>query len=192
MENPSEPKDSAESLQDWIERAKRAHQLVDAVDLSKVAAHDKTEREKLDTISHALEHLDAGRPVEHVEGVDDVVPQIDATRARKTELLNTLANAGWGENIGRVLHIEEAGQSLQPLELIPHNEGLPDYDICIAPQTAAGAGNFGIFVSPSGVFAASIHDPTSKHHWRIARSRPYDNEDELQQCVAQFRETGFE
>ena len=76
--------------------------------------------------------------------------------------------------------------------LIPHKEGLPSFDVCLAPAVATGDGNYGIFVSAKGIFAASINDPAGKHHWRIERSTSYDNPAELHTGLESFRLTAFE
>ena len=193
-DTPNEPDSGAgdESLQALMDRARRAHELVDAVDFQKVTAHDPTEVDKLHGVADALGELAHGEAVEHVEGVDEVVPQLSEDQQRKTALFTTLADAGFADNLGRVLHNLGEAQQLLPLDLIPHTQGLPAFDLCVAPGNATGNGNFGIFVSASGIFAASINEPTNKHHWRIARSRPYDNEDELIQSIQQFTTTAFE
>lgn len=186
---PEENAASEDSLGDWIDRAKRAHELVDAVDLEKVAAHDPVELNKLDTVSDALQDLSDGKQIEHVEGVDEVVPEIGEEEQRKAKLFSDVAGGGWVDRMGRVLFVDGGGAVMKPLELIPHREGLPDFDICIAPEQRLSYGNYGIFVSSHGIFAASISEPVSKHHWRIDRSRPYDNEEELLRSITTFSQT---
>ncbi len=176
------------SLGDWIDRAKRAHELVEAVDLQKIAAHDSSEISKLNTVNSALDDLSEGKIVAHVEGVDEVMPEIDAEQQRKSDLFGAIASAGWVDRMGRVLYVSADGDAVKPLELIPHREGLPEFDICIAPMQRVSYGNYGIFVSGHGIFAASIGEPTSKHHWRIDRSQPYDNTDELMRSISLFAE----
>ena len=183
---------SSDSLKAWIDRAKRAHELVDAVDLKKVTTHDDVELSKLDAVSNALDDLSQGGVIHHVEGVDDVLQELNPEDEAKVALLETLAGAGWSSRLGRVLFINQKGQELRPVELIPHREGLPKFEACLAPEQAVGYGNFALFVSAQGVFGASIGEPASKHHWHISRSRPYDTDDELLKCIEQFSRTAFE
>lgn len=190
MEKPAPSADP--SLDDLIAQAKRTHELIDAVDLGKVATHDATEVEKLISVEQALHAIEEGRVVAHVEGVDDVVPTIDAEQQRKTSLLLALSEAGWADQIGRVLCMKEGQATCLPIEIVPHNEGLPAYDICIAPLDAVGNAYFAIFVSKMGVFAAAISQPVEKHHWRTLRSCPYANTDELLSAVNQYNEAAFE
>lgn len=180
------------SLRDWIDRAKRAQELVDAVDLDKIVAHDETEVKKLTTVGNALDDLSEGRDVAHVEGVDTVLPELDPEQQRKSELFAVIANGGFAERLGRLLFIEKGETQLKPLELIAHHEGLPDFDICVAPEASSQSGNFGLFVSPQGIFAASISEPSSTHHWRVVRSSPYDNPEELLQSLRSFSASAFE
>lgn len=180
------------SLDELIAQAKRTHELIDAVDLAKVATHDPVEVDKLVSVEQALHAIEEGRTVAHVEGVDDVVPAIDAAQQRKTELLVALSDAGWADSIGRVLSMREGKASCLPVDIIPHHEGLPEYEVCISPKDAVGNANFGIFVSTAGIFAASIAEPAEKHHWRILRSCPYANTDELLSAVQQFNDGAFE
>jgi len=184
----STPNPQVDSLGDWIDRAKRAHELVDAVDLKKVAAHDSSEISKLSMVTDALSDLSEGKLVAHVEGVDEVMPEIDAEQQRKSDLFAAIASAGWVDRMGRVLYVSAESDAIKPLELIPHREGLPDFDICIAPTQRVSYGNYGIFVSGHGIFAASIGEPASKYHWRIDRSQPYDSMDELMRSISSFAE----
>lgn len=180
------------SLSDWINRAKRARQLVDAVDLQKVFEHDETEVAKVASVSSALYELGQGHDLGHVEGVDEVVPNIDEHILRRSALVEALSAAGFADRIGRV-RTAQGGQSvLRPLDLIPHHEGLPDFDLCIAPEIAPQSGHSGLFITSNGLFAASIADPPNTHHWHIARSRPYEQDEELIENIRLFDESGFE
>ena len=79
--NPPDPDD----LNAWIARAKRAHELVDAVDLNKVAAHDGIELNKLDAVNEALGDLSNGGAINHVEGVDEVIRELSPEEQHKAE-----------------------------------------------------------------------------------------------------------
>ena len=175
-----------DSVQDWIDRAKRAHDLVERVDLDRVAAHDPDEVSKLDKITDALGDLSQGNNVEYVPGVDeDDAPTLDENHIRRSELMELLDNAGMGERLGRV-YMSNSDDPIRLLDLIPHNEGLPDYDACIAPDHTPADGAHGIFISERGVFAALIPEPVTRHKWRILRSRPFDDHREMLDTVARF------
>ncbi len=186
------PSDEA-SLEDLTQQAKRTHELVDAVDLKKVASHDKAELSKVASVKNALGELERGGQVDYVEGVDEVIAQLDPDQQRRADLLTHLHEQGWDAFIGRVLACSNASDSeLKPLDLIPHREGLPEFDVCLAPNEGSGSGNFGLFVSASGIFAATIGEPVTKHHWHIVHSRPYENMAELDKSLSHLRNAAFE
>ena len=175
-----------DSVQDWIDRAKRAHDLVGRVDLDGVVAHDEKEVNKLDKITTALHDLSEGNNVEYVPGVDeDEAPTLDENHIRRSELMELLDKAGLGDRLGRV-YMSGSDDPIRLLELIPHNEGLPDFDVCIAPDHTPAEGAQGIFISQRGVFAALIPEPVTRHKWRILRSRPFDDPREMLDTVTRF------
>lgn len=190
--NPENPSEDADSLKDWINRAKRAHELVDAIDLKKVAKHDAVEVAKVETVSDALGDLEDGKEITHVEGVDEVVSHDASGHHEKAALVELIDKLGWSDRINRVLYHHAELCEFKPLELIPHFEGLPEFDVCLAPTQSNSVGYFGLFITKSGLFAATIQDPPSKHHWQIAQSRPYDDQTELITSLRQFSQSAFE
>ena len=175
-----------DSVQDWIDRAKRAQDLVGRVDLERVVAHDRDAVNKLDKVANALDDLSQGQNVEYVPGVDDdEAPTLDERHIRRSELMELLDKAGFGERLGRVF-MSGSEDPIRLLELIPHNEGLPEFDVCVAPDYTPADGAQGIFVSERGVFAALIPEPVTRHKWRILRSRPFDDHQEMLDTVSRF------
>ena len=175
-----------DSVQDWIDRAKRAHDLVERVDLDRVTAHDPDEVNKLDKVTSALDDLSRGQNVEYVPGVDeDEAPTLDESQIRRSQLMELLDGEGYGDRVGRVF-MANTDDPVRPLDLIPHQEGLPEFDVCIAPEHTPAEGAHGIFVSERGVFAALIPEPVTRHKWRILRSRPFDDEQEMLETVRRF------
>lgn len=189
MENPNSTNE--DSLEVLMQRAQRARELVNAMDLDKIANHDPSEVAKIGSVKDALENLQNGDAVEHVEGVDDVVPVEPAT-SEKGRLIEIIKSIGMTEHVSRVMHQAGNDCSLQPFELIPHHEGLPEFLVTLAPKRVTGEGNFVVLLNQAAVFAASIKDPANKHHWRIARSRPYESTEELAQFLDQFIENAFD
>ena len=149
MENPTNIDQNPDvSLQEWIERAKRTHQLIEAVDLEKIVAHDRSELDKLRQVSSALDKMAAGKGIDHVAGIDEVINELDPRAQRRSQLVQLITQAGWADRIGRILSRENGLSTVNPLELIPHQEGLPAFDLCLAPKNAASDGCFGIFIYP--------------------------------------------
>ena len=181
-----EEKPSEDSVRDWMDRARRAHDLLDRLNLDGVADHDPEAIEKLSKVTIALEQLSEGRNVEYVPGVDEnEAPTLDEHQIRRSELLAVLSKAGLGDRLGRVF-LHGAVEPTTALDLIPHRDGLPDFDVCIAPDHTPAEGAQGIFVSQRGVFAALIPEPVTRHKWRILRSRPFDDHGEMLETVKRF------
>jgi len=174
------------SIQDWIARARRAHDLVDRLDLQGVADHNPQAIEKLKKIGAALNELSEGRDVQYVAGVDeDDAPTLDADQIRRSDLIAVLSEAGLSDRLGRV-YVDGQNEGTCALDLIPHREGLPDFDVCLSADHSPAEGAHGIFVSERGVFSALIPEPATRHRWRILRSRPYDDHREMLDTVRRF------
>ena len=176
----------ADSVQDWIERARRAHALVDRVDLNGVAEHDPEALDRLEKVTSALSDLSEGKNVEYIPGVDeDEAPTMDEEQLRRSQLMAALDEAGLADRLGRV-YVQGDDEPLKLLDLIPHRDGLPEFDVCIAPDHSPAEGAHGIFVSERGVFAALIPEPATRHKWRILRSRPFDDFSEMLATIERF------
>ena len=188
--NPSESNpQKEESLSDLIRQAQRAHEIIDAVDFDKLKQHDSEEVGKLEGVREALDKLSVGEDVNRVDGVDEVA-NLDPAFAIRNELLLMLDEAGLGERVSRVytLGLGSSQPGGKPAEIVPHREGLPAYDVCIAPNYAPADGAHGIFVSYNGVFSAHVAEPVTRHTWKILRSQPYDDHEELLKIVTRYRD----
>jgi hypothetical protein len=128
--------------------------------------------------------------VDFVPGVDvDEAPELDPEQMRRSELMEVLAREGFGERLGRVFVTDNESAepgAMRPLDFIPHRQGLPEFLLCVAPDFAPMDGAQGIFISERGIFAGMIPDPVTRHRWRIARSRPYDDERDMIATVQRF------
>ena len=176
-----------QSVRAWVERARRAQDLVGKVDLGKVVRHDHEAVEKLSRVAAALEHLADGKDVQFVPGVDpEEAPALDPEQMRRAGLMEVLVSEGLGDRLGRVFVTDDESAAKRPLDLVPHREGLPEFLLCVAPDHGPVEGAHGIFISERGVFAAMIPQPVIRHRWRITRSRPYDDEREMIASVHHF------
>ncbi|MCR9277819.1 MAG: hypothetical protein NXH85_07565 [Pseudomonadaceae bacterium] len=178
------------SAGEWMQIAKRAQDLVGKVDLGRVVDHNDPEVRKLKKVVEALDELNDGKLVGEIEGVDVEEPQdeappvIDERAARIARVLADLEAAGYAGRIGRVF-LDSAGD-MRPREIVAHSEGLPQYDMVVAPEYSPAPGAHAIFISDKGVFAAHVPDPVNEHRWRILRSRPFEDEPDLIATVSNF------
>ncbi len=184
MDTSKQPK---ESIADLIRQARRAQEIISQVDFSKIADHDSDEVNKLGGITEALEKLANGEEVDRVDGVDEV-RNTDPRQAWIAELLELLDGVGYSDRVGRVYSLaagDEKG-SWKPLAMVPHWEGVPLHDLCLAPNFSPAEGAHGIFVSATGVFAAHVAQPFNRHKWKVLHSQRYDSNAELLAIVVRY------
>ena len=181
-----EPQDR--SLDELLEMAKRAQTIIGHLDLEAVARHEPSEVDKLRKIASAVEALDRGEQVDFVPGVDeeeDGPPTIDPRKMRTATLMTLLDASGLGARLGRI-YVSDGDPQEKPLDAIPHTDGIPENDLCVAPDYSPTDGVHGIFISDRGVFSVMVPNPVLENRWRIMRSMPYDNDDELVEIVQRY------
>jgi len=176
------------SLSELIEIAKRAQAILGHLDLEAIANHDPDAVAKLASVANAIQALDNGEDVAFVPGIDENVegpPVLDPRQVRRSELIELLDKAGYADRLGRV-YVEPGDPPEKPLEFVAHQDGLPLFDICLAPDYSPGDGAHGIFISNRGVFSVMVPKPIMENRWRVLRSVPYENEVELIDTVRRY------
>ncbi len=181
---------STASVQTWIDRARRAQQLFAQVDLEKIVEHDPEEFEKLSKVSRAIESIcsEEDKPAATLPDMTDPIeeaPTLDERDQKRSELMRVLDAAGYGDRLGRI-YMSNFDDPIRPLDLIPHTQGLPVFDVCVAPEHSPPDGAHGLFISEQGMFVAFIAEPATRHKWKILRSRPYDDHAELLTTIRRF------
>src|SRR4051812_21637733 len=149
------------SLSELIEIAKRAQAILGHLDLEAIASHDPDAVAKLASVANAMQALDNGEDVAFIPGIDENVegpPVLDPRQVRRSELMELLDTAGYADRLGRV-YVEPRDPPLKPLEFVAHQDGLPLFDICLAPDYSPGDGAHGIFISNRGVFSVMVPKP---------------------------------
>jgi hypothetical protein len=168
--------------------AKRAQSILGHLDLEAIASHDPLAVAKLSSVASAIKALDDGEDVGYVPGIDvneQGPPVLDPRQVRKAELMALLGDAGFADQLGRV-YIEGEDPPDRALDAVPHQDGLPPFDICVAPQFSPTAGAHGIFISSRGVFSVMVPEPILENRWRVLRSVPYDEESEMLAIVKRY------
>lgn len=102
-----------------------------------------------------------------------------------TALIDDLDDLGMAELIGRVVLIADR-PSYRPLEVIPHREGLPSFNLVIAPRSGSLRGATGIFIGIKQLVLASVAAPIDNHPWRIDRRDSFDNQPELIELLSDY------
>ena len=90
------------------------------------------------------------------------------------------------EAIASRIYVEPSDTPEKPLEFVAHQDGLPLFDICLAPDYSPADGAHGIFVSNRGVFSVMVPKPIVENRWRVLRSVPYESEAELIDTVRRY------
>ncbi len=178
------------SLKELLEVAQRAQNLIGHLDLKKVQQHDRLEVEKLKQVVNSIESLENGETVDFVPGLEDVgdsdpPPKLDPEQVRKSKVLEVLDQAGYAGRLGRIF-VTDSEFPVKPLEYVPHQEGLPVFDMVVAPDYAPVHGAHGIFVSAQGIFSAMAPAPITENRWRILRSMPYEDDEEMIELVRRY------
>ena len=176
------------SLNELIEIAKRAQSILGHLDLEAIASHDPDAVAKLASVAQAIQALDNGEDVGFIPGIDENVegpPVLDPRQVRRSELMELLDKAGYANRLGRI-YVEPSETPEKPLEFVAHQDGLPLFDICLAPDYSPADGAHGIFISNRGVFSVMVPKPIVENRWRVLRSVPYENEEELIDTVRRY------
>ena len=182
----SEPQER--SLNELIEIAKRAQSILGHLDLEAIASHDPDAVAKLASVANAIQALDDGEEVGFIPGIDENVegpPVLDPRQVRRSELMELLDKAGYSNRLGRI-YVEPSDTPEKPLEFVAHQDGLPLFDICLAPDYSPADGAHGIFISNRGVFSVMVPKPIVENRWRVLRSVPYESEAELIDTVRRY------
>jgi hypothetical protein len=182
----SEPRER--SLNELIEIAKRAQSILGHLDLEAIASHDPDAVAKLASVANAIQALDDGEEVGFIPGIDENVegpPVLDPRQVRRSELMELLDKAGYSNRLGRI-YVEPSDTPEKPLEFVAHQDGLPLFDICLAPDYSPADGAHGIFISNRGVFSVMVPKPIVENRWRVLRSVPYESEAELIDTVRRY------
>ncbi|MBM4204442.1 MAG: hypothetical protein FJ194_09880 [Gammaproteobacteria bacterium] len=179
--------ENKESITDLIRQARRAQEIISLVDFQKIAAHDAEEVDKLAGVTEALEKLNNGEVVDRIDGVDEV-RNTDPRQAWIAELLEMLDVVGYSDRVGRVFALtagEDKGH-WKPLAMVPHREGVPLHDLCLAPNFSPAEGAHGLFISATGVFSAHVAQPFNRHERKVLRSQRYDTNAELLATIVRY------
>ena len=85
--------------------------------------------------------------------------------------------------IGRVFSTG-AGMGMVPIGKLPHRDGLPAFDNCLAPDDTPVDGAYGVFVSSTAVFAAVLRRPFESHRWKVIETIDCKQQREIVDAVA--------
>jgi hypothetical protein len=194
-----------------LSEAKKMLHASQNLDYQKVLAHDGSEVEKLrhtlmglnihwdnslpaDTVN--LQKADEPRLKKPLERVSRGPETQAAARPGKVERQAKIVHALLGEGfIGRSDNVYSSFVKNRSLSFkqVPHRNGLPGYDIVVAPDFAPIPGLHGIFISADEVMSITlaIVEGEAAGHWQIAKQKSYHSEKQMVDCVT-LMSAGFE
>jgi len=134
--------------------------------------------------------LPAGAAGEPAGGVDAAAtepgePAAPAVDGRSAAALEALELDGLSDRLGRLL-LSDPNDPVLSADGIPHRQGLPAFDFCVAPERLPASGCYGLFVNHRCVFAALLPEPMADSRWRLLHTRPYEGEHELLDAVREL------
>jgi hypothetical protein len=110
---------------------------------------------------------------------------------RREEITSTIAGEGLEGHIGRVYN-SFASDRVLDFKSIPHQRGLPPFDLVFAADYSPFAGLHGIFINSEEVMSIVLpSDAGLNGEWQILKSRKYTNQEEMMEFVT-LLSAGFE
>ena len=108
---------------------------------------------------------------------DSSAPVLDTTVQREL-LIAQLDNEGFGERVDQVYNSFAGNRSLA-FQQVPHERGIPDYLVVMAPDFTPVAGLHGIFISERKIMSIILPSDNSSAEWTMLKSKSYHNEEEM-------------
>ena len=102
---------------------------------------------------------------------------------RRREVLESLSHAGLGDRLGKV-YSTSAEVRLQPFRDAPHKNGLPPFDMVMAPDFSPESGLHGIFVAAQEVMSCVLPGADPNRFWQVRERARYNTPEELVDFVS--------
>ncbi len=155
------------SLTELIEQVRATSRSMQSVDLEKAGKGDPEFLARLG------------------DAIDELTDVVENGAISSDPLVALLQRHGFGARIDKVY----TGNRVEPftsLADVPHRNGLPPFEICLAPDYSPIDGLQGIFLTGRGIFNATVPYPVEQHTWRVQRNIPYESPDDLIAKVRRF------
>ncbi len=152
--------------------------------------------EQLRTATRTVHDIDLDRAgigdPEFIEEVDGAIETLRGVSEHgvlsKDPLVTLLQRHGFGARLDKVFS-GKRGSPHRPIEGV-HRRGLPEFDICLAPDFSPIDGLHGIFVTRRSVFCATLPFPMGDHDWRVVRNVPADDDQDMLEKIHRFMSAG--
>ena len=176
------------------------------LDYKRIAIHDDEEVEKLHGVLRELDikaverstasrsttiHQQPGEMTVTRNRVDTTgMSERDAKVTRRGEIMEMLNDQGFGDRVGRVYDTFSPERS-RSVGDVPNRNGLPLFEIAVAPDFAPISGLHGIFISNLEVVTAILPFPGEEHEWQVLNRKNYQSLEQMAEFVT-LLSAGFE
>ena len=158
--------DEKTSLDDVMARARHVQNAIRGLSLERIEAHDPQALRKLDQALVVLDRLvEPAEPAEPAPTSTTISPQPDDNPPQR----------GLGHRLGRVF-MPGGVEPMVRLTDMPHRDGLPAFEKCVAPNGSPIDGAHGIFVTSTTVFSAVLPQPYASSGWQVLKMVRCENQ----------------
>jgi hypothetical protein len=130
----------------------------------------------------------SAQPAPRLSTTTDTPPEVSAEekallQQRRREVLESLSQAGLGDRLGKV-YSTSAETRLQPFREAPHKNGLPAFDMVMAPDFSPESGLHGIFVAAQEVMSCVLPGADANRLWQVRERARFSTPEELVDFVS--------
>lgn len=173
-------------MKELIQRADELTRLCKSVDYQSVLAHDKAAVAALQNVLQVLKKTlprggdDLGDYANVQDGPRQRVesPETDAERKalleRRRHFVEAFSQAGLGNRLGKIYSPLDDRRLLAFRE-VPHQAGLPKFDMVVAPDYSPINGLHGIFIGAQEVMSCVLASPPEAHQWQVRERHRFAN-----------------
>lgn len=175
--------DHKENIKELIQRAEEFTRLCKTVDYQSVLAHDVAAVAALQDVLQVLKKAlprndeDLGNYASAQAGArqrsaSSESPEKKALLERRRHFVEAFNQAGLGNRLGKIYSSLDDRRLLAFREA-PHQEGLPAFDMVVAPDYSPVAGLHGIFIGAQEVISCVLSSESSQ--WQVRERHRFAN-----------------
>jgi hypothetical protein len=102
---------------------------------------------------------------------------------RRRHFVEALSQGGLGKRLGKVYSSVDDRRLLAFRE-VPHQQGLPKFDMVVGPDYSPISGLHGIFIGAHEVMSCVLPSPAESHHWQVRERHQYTKPSQVVDLVS--------
>lgn len=178
--------DNKENMKELIQRAEEFTRLCKGVDYPAILAHNAAAVAALQdvlqvlkkTLPRSSEDLNNYAQAQAGARSRSDSPEMDAEKAalleRRRHFVEALSQAGLGNRLGKIYSSLDERRLLAFRE-VPHQQGLPKFDMVVGPDFSPVSGFHGIFIGSQEVMSCVLPTPAESHQWQVRERHRFAN-----------------